>query len=111
MRTIRSSIQPARPGIPAPRWLPFPVVFEVQGNVVGRVRVAGCHIRQELAAAKVADAAPHVEMLIEFLPGVAINFRAQMIAMVGLVGHNRAAGGVVDRVHSRRRPKVQSLRR
>jgi hypothetical protein len=47
--------------------------------------VAGCHIRQELAAAEVADAAAQVEVLIEFIPGVAIDFRAHMAAVVGLV--------------------------
>jgi Major Facilitator Superfamily len=78
------------------RWLSLPVVFKVQSKVVVRVRVAGGHIRQELAAAEVGDAATHVEMLIEFIPGVAIDFRAYMAAVVGLVDHDRTARTVVD---------------
>ena len=93
------------------RWLLLSVVFEVQRDVVGRVRVAGCHIRQELATAEVADAAAQVEVLVEFIPGVAIDFRAHMAAVIGLVGHDRAARGVVDRVQRRSRPNVQPLRR
>jgi len=69
----------------------FPVVLEVQRKVVVRVRVAGCHIRQELAAAEVAEAATQVEVPIQLIPGVAIDFSPHMAAVVGLVGHDRTA--------------------
>ena len=80
-----------RPGDPVRRWLSLPVVFEVERNEVVRVRVAGCDIRQELAAAEVANAATQVEVLIELIPGIGIELRAQMAAVASLVGHDRGA--------------------
>jgi len=87
------------------------VVFEVQRKVVVRIRMAGRYVRQELAAAEVANAAAQVEVLIEFIPGVAIDFSAQMAAVVGLVRHDLAARSVVDRVQGVCRPIVQTLHR
>jgi hypothetical protein len=57
------AVQP-RPEVQLRRWRVLSIVLEVQRKVVVRVRVAGCHIRQELAAAEVAEAAAQVEVLI-----------------------------------------------